>query len=306
MEQEGHVRELELAGVDSRVRAFACGNIVDAFAIRTRRGIILVDTLISPDAARHVIDHMAPRAGRLLVINTHGDWDHVWGNSLFGGEGALYPAPIVAHKLAAERMTSSTARTFLEKSQRENPDLFAGVTLETPSIGVSGDSTIRGGDMTLQLVETPGHTPDHLAIWIPELRLLLAGDAAEMPLPLVPDAESLPTLRSSLEKMAKLNPQHVLYCHARGITSPDVIQYNIDYFNELQQRCTAFFEINQGSTFKDVNVEALGWPLEQALPEGIAPSDLIPDTDFYRRAHRQAIEAMAERVEAEKTRTQSS
>jgi len=303
MESEGRVWELDLHGVDSRIRGFACGNIVDAFAIRSGLFTILVDTFISPDTARSLVEHLAPRPGTLLVVNTHGDWDHVWGNSLFAGKAAAFPAPIVAHALAAERMTSAGAHTYLQRSQGQNPELYGNVILEPPSIGVSGDCTINGGDLSLQLIETPGHSPDHIAIWVPELRLLLAGDAAEMPIPLVPDAESLPDLRTSLEKMAELDPQHVLYCHARGVTSPEIIRHNISYFNELEERCIDLLEMNPDFRAIDVSIERLGWPLEQALPHGVSIADLIPDADFYRAAHLHAIVAMARWIEREKTRT---
>jgi glyoxylase-like metal-dependent hydrolase (beta-lactamase superfamily II) len=296
----GLVRELDLAGIDSRIRGFSCGDIVDSYAILAQRLTVLVDTLISPETARALMERLGPRPAALLIVNTHGDWDHVWGNCLFAGEGAVYPAPVIAHALAGERMTSPAALSYLRQSQRETPERYSKVILERPSIGIAGACTVNGGDLSLELVETPGHSPDHLAIWVPELRLLLAGDAAEMPIPLVPDAESLPTLRTSLEKMAELDPRHVLYCHARGETSPRIIHQNIAYFNELQRRCTEFLKSNSNSTAGDVSVERLAWPLEDVLPNGTSIADLIPDPDFYRRAHRQAVEAMARSIKGER------
>ncbi|HZJ49394.1 MAG TPA: MBL fold metallo-hydrolase [Actinomycetota bacterium] len=47
----------------------------------------------------------------------------------------------------------------------------------------AGPFRIDGGDLRLDLVETPGHTEDHVSVWIPQLRLLLAGDAVEHPFP---------------------------------------------------------------------------------------------------------------------------
>src|SRR5205823_12393794 len=58
---------------------------------------------------------------------------------------------------------------------------------------------IDGGDLTLRLFATPGHQPDHIAILIPEINLLLAGDAAESPFPFAESAAAMPQLRASLE-----------------------------------------------------------------------------------------------------------
>ena len=46
---------------------------------------------------------------------------------------------------------------------------------------VNGRLLIDGGDLTLALLPTPGHTIDHYALYIPEINTLLAADAAELP-----------------------------------------------------------------------------------------------------------------------------
>ncbi len=292
------VREIKLADIDPRVRAFGCGGIVDVFAVETAGPTVLIDSMVSPESIGRVVEILGVRLGRLIVVNTHGDWDHVWGNCFFSGPKAPFPAPILSHELAAERMTSPEAVTYLHRSQAENPDLYRNVRIEPANIGVTGKTSIYGGDLTLRLLETPGHSPDHMAIWIPELRLLVAGDAAEMPLPLVPDAQSVPALRESLYKMSALDPRHVLYCHARGYTSAGVINHNIAYFDEAEGRCRRFLRLNSGYQAANVSPDALAWPLEDALPDGVAPTDLIPDADFYRRAHEEAVRAMAGWVQA--------
>ena len=292
------VRELVIDGLDERVRVFACGDIIDTFVVETTHFTVVIDTMISPDAIRRVVERSADPSRPLLVVNTHGDWDHVWGNALFGGEGAERPAPIIAHDLAAGRMTSPEALAYLRQSQKDRPQLYDTVRLVSPTISVGGGATIHGGDLSLVLIETPGHSPDHLAIWIPELALLLAGDAAEMPFPLVSGPETLSALRTSLEKLASLEPRQALYCHARGIASPDVIDQNIAYFNELHLRCIQFFNIRSGAKVRDATADSLAWPLEEVLPPDTSIDDLIPDAEFYRQAHTRAIQSMARWVRA--------
>jgi glyoxylase-like metal-dependent hydrolase (beta-lactamase superfamily II) len=113
------------------------------------------------------------------------------------------------------------------------PGRFAGFVPTPPNI-VVGDAglTIDGGDLTLALVHTPGHTEDHFSIWIPELRLVLAGDAAESPFPHLDTPAGLAGARASLLRLQALDPWHVLPCHG-GTTEPDLLARNIAYIDAV-------------------------------------------------------------------------
>ena len=291
------VRAVANAGYDSRIRVFRCGNIVDSFAITTERYLVVVDTMVSRDSMETVMTTLAGDLQNtkrtLLVINTHADWDHVWGNGLFVGPDARYPAPIIGHRLTAEAMAAPQARKVLDELQTEYPGAYDTAAWWPPTVRCDGELTIDGGDLTLQLVSTPGHTPDHLSIWIPELRLVLAGDAAEMPFPEVGGADALPTLRASLERLESLQADMVLYSHAPGVTDPGLIRHNIRYFDELERRCRRVVSPRSVSDIEtsDDPATLIDWPLEEALPPGVSVSDLSP-ADFYRAGHNTAIRAM--------------
>ncbi len=284
------VHRRENSGWDQRVVGYRCGATVDSFVVWTERYLVLVDTLVSQSSMQMVMEDLLPvdSSRCLLVVNTHGDWDHVWGNGLFSGAGARYPAPIIGSSLTSERMRSAEAGALLARFKEKEPARYATASWEPPTITFSGDGQIAGGDLTLELLSTPGHTPDHVSIWIPELRLLLAGDAAEAPLPWVSTAQSLPELRASLHRLAALEALTVLYCHAPGMMGPEIIYRNIAYFDELEARCRRAARSGGRTLTPD------SWPLEEAV------TDLMPDTDqeaFYREAHAAAIGAMTEWVE---------
>ncbi len=223
-------------GWDERVRLFRAGNEVDTAVVVTQRYLVVVDTMATPELAEAIIGNVQRLlAGRLLlVINTHADYDHCWGNAVFESPGDRYPAPILAHAQATKRMQSDEARQYLAQRQQES-GRFANVRFVEPTVTFSDTLLIDGGDLTLRLLHTPGHTEDHVSVWIPELRLLLAGDAAEHPFPFVEEAEALPTLRASLERLAALNPAMVIPCHG-GTTDPALITRNIAYFDEAEHR----------------------------------------------------------------------
>ena len=95
----------EPPGVDDRVRRFRLGDEVDTFAIRTERLLVVVDTLSTPADARRLRAAIAADvAGRtLLVVDTHADYDHAWGNSVFAD------VPIIGHARCGERLPGAEA-----------------------------------------------------------------------------------------------------------------------------------------------------------------------------------------------------
>ena len=166
-------------GLDPRLRILRAGDEVDAVFVRTERFGALIDTLGTPEQCRRALDLLeADLAGRpLIVVNTHMDWDHFWGNAAVAGR-----APILAHAAALERLRDGRAAAELrDKAAAEAR--FRDVRLVAPTATFAGDLVLHGGDLTLELMHTPGHAPDHLAVWIPEIRTCLAVDAAEDPIP---------------------------------------------------------------------------------------------------------------------------
>jgi len=51
-----------------------------------------------------------------------------------------------------------------------------------------GDLTLRMGNKTLQLLHTPGHTPDSLVVYIKEDKILFSADTV-MPVPFIVDGD---------------------------------------------------------------------------------------------------------------------
>jgi glyoxylase-like metal-dependent hydrolase (beta-lactamase superfamily II) len=136
----------------------------------------VVDTLIRPADMAPVRD-MLERHGRpTLVVNTHADWDHAWGNAAFPDP------PIIAHRLCRAEMLTKGQRRLTEK-QAEEPERFRDVTIVPPTITFTEFMDIDLGGLTLSVHHLPGHTVDEAVVHLPEAGFLLAGDAAEWPIP---------------------------------------------------------------------------------------------------------------------------
>ncbi|MEZ4672964.1 MAG: MBL fold metallo-hydrolase [Caldilineaceae bacterium] len=184
-----HTNDLLLVpnqGWDERILVCRNDEMVDTFIVVTQRYVILVDTVINPATARQMLDYAQPHLinqRQLLVINTHADYDHAWGNQIFVGPDTNQPAPIIGTRRCAELLRSADGAAHLQEMQQKEPAIFGDVILTPPTILFDEQLTIDGGDLTIELFATPGHTVDHLAIYMPEISTLLAADAAELPFP---------------------------------------------------------------------------------------------------------------------------
>ena len=287
------VQLLSAPDTDPRIGILRAGDEVDAFVVFARAFVLLIDTFSTPELARQGLDLLRPRMdGRpLLVLNTHADYDHAYGNRVFAPHGE-WPATIIGHRWAARRLTGPAEAEKLRALQAQS-ERYAQVQLVPPSLLVDDALTLAGGDLTLELLHTPGHTEDHLAVWIPELRVLLAGDAAEYPFPHVVGAASLVTLRASLTRLSELGAEVVLACHGQT-TRPDLPALNLAYFSRLEA------EVRDVLNNSPVAGSVEGDGLASAVTSRFSYADALRwlgATDaapFYRRFHADAVHAMTE------------
>ena len=221
--------------LDPRVRRFRCGDEVDTFVVDTKRWLVVVDTQSTPDLALQLAALCGANRDRrrVLVVNTHADYDHAWGNQVFTGPAASLPTPVIGHVECAARLAGDDSRVSLRKMEALHPGRFDDLVPTPPNITV-GDAglTIDGGDLKLSLIHTPGHADDHFSIWIPHLRLVLAGDAAEHPFPHIDAPDGLAKARASLVRLQELDPLHVLPCHG-GTVEPELLVRNLAYVNAV-------------------------------------------------------------------------
>lgn len=274
-----------IGALDDRVSIFRVRDEVDAFAVRTERFVALIDTLSTPELCKAVLRELEPdlRGRPLVVVNTHADWDHVWGNAAVGDR-----APIIAHASAADRLRSSQATAVLrEKAAAERR--FADVRLVEPTVTFTDTLTLQGGDLTLRLLHTPGHTDDHIAVWIPELLLCLAGDAAEDPIPEVTSAhpDDLRQLCWSLRRLRGLKPSIVLPSHGET-TDPLLLERNLGYFSFVADRVR---------DLRSIRREPLEAP-ELGFAECVDVTRPLTDgaLAFYKMCHRKAVRATLDRA----------
>lgn len=261
---------------------------VDAYAIITDRYVVILDTMLCPaDVAIMMQSLQEELSGReILCVNSHADWDHAYGNGYFTG---IHAAPIIAHEQCRTRLQSEEASNELAEFQKSNP-LFASVVLVAPTITFTSDLTIHGGNLTIQLLPAPGHHLDHIAAWIPELRLLLAFDAVEMPIPIIENAAGAPYMFATLERLIALQPEVVLCSHGKT-TSPQLIQNNLAYLREIEQRCHAVLQTHRPADAELAHPSQL---INYPFDEVIAGITVPIDRTFYLQMHENNIRSIME------------
>jgi glyoxylase-like metal-dependent hydrolase (beta-lactamase superfamily II) len=160
------------------------GGRVHAFLFDDEGGLTLVDTLYDTDGARVLrqIQAMGRRPQDLRrIVLTHAHRSHLGGLAALkratGAEILAHPweADIIAGQREAQRVSLIPRRPYRTYVPFQAASAV-GLGKHPPC---PVDHHVAEGDRVgpLHVVDSPGHSPGHLAFWVPEHRLLIAGDA---------------------------------------------------------------------------------------------------------------------------------
>jgi glyoxylase-like metal-dependent hydrolase (beta-lactamase superfamily II) len=201
-------------------------NVRGVLVVGDQRALVW-DTLSHPrDMAGY-----APLVGEreLLVVYSHADWDHIWGTAGLPRAASA----IVGHSSCRARFADDVSVTLQERRLAE-PETWDAVTLVAPTTTFDNEMVLSLGTMTIHLRHLPGHTPDSIVGFIPARGVLLMGDAAETPFPVVPAGSSLDHWIGELERWER-DPRVRTVVPAHGVVGgTDILARNIDYLTRLR------------------------------------------------------------------------
>ncbi len=175
---------------------------ITAVALTPGRAFV-VDTLMRPQDMAPVLGFLESSAGerRVVVVNTHHHWDHVYGNAAFAG------VDIVAQR-ACPRLLTAQLTTADESIPLPPPE---GVPL--PTITFGDRLTYVDGDEAVHLIHTPGHSEDSLCVFLAGARVLLAGDTVEWPLPNFQQRDGMQEWVRTLRQLKQLTVDLIVPTH---------------------------------------------------------------------------------------------
>nr|WP_316639647.1 MBL fold metallo-hydrolase [uncultured Roseateles sp.] len=150
--------------------------ISNAAFVVTDEGVLVVDALGSPALAQALLDEIrriTPQPVRHVVV-THYHADHIYGLQVFKAAGAQ----VIAQRDGQAYLYSETAALRLQASREE---LFPWIDEKTVLVPadrwLDGPTTLRLGGLDFLLQPAgPAHTPEDLVVYVPQLKVLLAGD----------------------------------------------------------------------------------------------------------------------------------
>ena len=224
-------------------------------------GVIIVDTTESLESARLIkaeFDKITQKPVK-AIIYTHNHADHIFGGPAFAGDEK---PDVYSHELTNEKIEKIISlirpiirkrsyRMFglhLDEADRTNSGIgpflaqtegtTVGLLRPTHTFEDQLDVEIEG--VKLQLMHAPGETDDQLLVWLPDQKILLAGDNFYKAFP------NLYTIRGtafrdptkwvkSLDRMRYLEPEILIPSHTGPLKGKSVIyQALTDYRDAIQ------------------------------------------------------------------------
>ena len=142
-------------------------------------------------------------AKRFTVVLSHWHLDHVAGTAAFPGCEVIANTKTDAHlraNVAAIMAGTSSGMPVIDP-------------LILPTKVFSGRMVLRVGDLEVHLIEANIHSDDATVMWLPQSRILLAGDTVEDCVTYVGEPEHFATHLANLDRLAALEPAFVLPNH---------------------------------------------------------------------------------------------
>lgn len=210
------------------------GNNATFGAVVTEDGVVLIDSGGSAAGAKEIEAALAtvtPQPVR-LVINSGGQ-DHRWfGNGWFKDKGARL---IAARAAVADHAERGDAQYAMMRALVGEP-ILEGTTLVRAEETFDGSLTFTHGGTRFELRRVgPAHTPGDSYVWLPESRILFAGDVVYMDrlLGVGPQSDSRHWLEA-FDAIAGLDPVVVVPGHGAPAPLAKARAQTADYLRHLR------------------------------------------------------------------------
>jgi glyoxylase-like metal-dependent hydrolase (beta-lactamase superfamily II) len=135
--------------------------------------VFIIDTYLGESYIKSVLEYLKDfqKTRMTVIINSHYDWDHIWGNSAFP-HGLL-----ITH----DNFPTQLKLHFEDQLKANQKYVQDNITIPKPNITFSSRMTFIGEG--IEIFHSPGHTSDSISIYDTEDKVLIVGDNVEEPEP---------------------------------------------------------------------------------------------------------------------------
>jgi len=178
-----------------------------------------------------------------LVINENGQGHAMLGNAYWAEQGV----PILAHVDAAAEFEERGAQS-LAQMQAFNKEKAEGTVVQGPTDTFEDERVVEMGRFRIEVKNLgPAHSPGDIAVWLPEQRLVIAGDMAfhERMLPIFEDTDTAAWLES-WENFEALGAIYVVPGHGHPTNMDQVRRYTKDYLVYLRGKIGELIDAGGG------------------------------------------------------------
>ncbi len=201
---DGRVANYRFAEGDNWVDEGALSLGIASYAIIDGNEALVYDTHVSLGHARTIRQALSERGVvKFTVVLSHWHLDHIAGNEVFADCEIIACSKTAAH-LARHRKA-------IESGTYDGPPAISPLVMPTRTF--DDRLSLRIGDTDVELMEFDIHSDDGVVLWLPQRRLLLAGDTLEDTVTYVAEPENLSRHLPELDRLAKLGATHILPNH---------------------------------------------------------------------------------------------
>ena len=206
---------------------------VASYAIVDGAEALIYDTQVSVERARSIREQLEAEGVRQFsVLLSHWHLDHI------GGSAAFADCEVIATVRTAALLDEQRAAI-------ENGSLWGAPAIDPlvlPTRTFEGRLSLELGHFSIEAIHVNIHSDDAAVLWLPDQRLLFAGDTLEDTVTFVDEPQDFDAHLADLERLRALGPARILPAHgdpeiiAAGGYPATMIEATIDYIQKLK-RC---------------------------------------------------------------------
>lgn len=255
-------------------------SLANVILLEGEDGVVIVDTLESRGRAEEVLAAFREITTKPVkaVILTHNHADHVFGGLVFtGGDPSI---PVYAHASCSDyidkivsvvndatyRRSMRMFGQLLRESGAPNAGIGPGLdfhaeqmALARPTHTLEDRMDIEVAGLKITLLHAPGETPDQIAVWMPEKKVLIPADNIYQAFP------NLYTIRGTtnrdvmewvdtIDQMRGLGAAYLVPCHTRPLAGEAAIAETLTAYRDAMQfvHDQTVRGMNQGKTAAEI------------------------------------------------------